>query len=448
MTTTDPAAHELARGLVDLSRTGLTSELRAHAARSLLNVVATAIGACRDRAVEIVIATALDNGGERRCPVPGRMERLDPLSAALATGLAAHLDDFDDTHLDTVVHPGAAVLGAVVAVLPDHETTGPRLLDAVALGLETQLRLARAMTPWHYDDGWHITGTVGALGAAVTAGLLLELSPGQLGNAIAIASSMTLGHREGFGTMVKPFHPGKAAANGVLAAALARRDFTGSPTALEGPRGYFRALSPTTDLARLTTELGTRWEFLDNTVKPYPCGIVAHPAIEAAERLHARLAGRTPVAVRVHCHPLVAELTGNPAPDTGLAARFSTMHGVAAALADGVVGLAQYEDARVVAPDVTALRAVTTLIIDESMARDAATVEVVVSDGPVLTESVTHARGSAARPMTDTELDLKVTALVERTRPGQGPEVIAAVRGLPSATSCGDLLTTIVGEPA
>jgi 2-methylcitrate dehydratase PrpD len=443
MTTT----RELARGLTRLSGPGLSQTVRDEATRSLLNVIGTSIGASGYDAIDVLVATSLESGGDQRTsPVPGRRERLDATGAALATGAAAHLDDFDDTHLATVVHPAAAVLAAALPLVARQDVPGVRLVDAVALGIEAQLRVAVAMTPWHYDQGWHITGTVGGIGAAVTAGLLLDLDEEQLQHAIAIASSLTLGHRQGFGTMVKPFHPGKAGANGLLAASLAAEGFTGSPTALEGPRGYFACLSPEVDLTRLTDGLGERWELLDNTYKPYPCGIVSHPAIEAAERLHAALDGAAPVAVRVRCHPLVVELTGNPTPDTGLAARFSTIHGVAAGLVDGVVGLRQYDDERVRADELVAMRARTTLVPDEATARAAATVEVDLADGRVVAESVTDARGSLERPMTDAELDAKTTALVDQAMPGRAPHVIEVTRSLVTAPSVSPLLAAIVPE--
>lgn len=438
---------ELALGLTRLGGSGLSATVRDEATRSLLNVIGTSIGASRYEAVDVLVATSLASGGEQRTsPVPGRRERLDATGAALATGVAAHLDDFDDTHLATVVHPAAAVLAAALPLVARHDVPGVRLVDAAALGIEAQLRVAVAMTPWHYNQGWHITGTVGGIGAAVTAGMLLALDENQLTHAIAIASSLTLGHRQGFGTMVKPFHPGKAGANGLLAASLAAEGFTGSLTALEGPRGYFACLTPEVDLTRLTDGLGESWELLDNTYKPYPCGIVSHPAIEAAERLSARLKGAEPVAVRVHCHPLVVELTGNPSPDTGLAARFSTIHGVAAGLVDGLVGLRQYDDERVRAEELVRMRALTTLVPDEATARAAATVEVHLADGRIVAESVTDARGSRERPMTDADLDAKTTALVEQAMPGRAPRVIEVTRSLVTAPSVTDLLAAILPE--
>lgn len=437
----------LASRTSELFAAGLPETARVAASRSLLNVIGTAIGGCRHPAVDIVVNSALRYGGAPAAPVPGRPERLDAPNAALAIGVAAHLDDFDDTHLATVVHPAASVLAAALPSVSSHDAAGWRLLDAAALGIETELRVAAAMSPDHYDAGWHITGTVGVIGATVTTALLRGLDSDRLAMAIGLATSMTLGHREAFGTMLKPFHPGKAAANGLLATALAQKRFTASTTALEGPRGYFAVLTPKVDLESIAADLGTRWLLLDNTFKPYPCGIVSHPAIEAAEGVAPLVRGASIAAIRVMCHPLVTELTGNPAPVDGLQARFSTIHGVAVALADGSVGLPQYYDRRVRAPDVTRLRSLVTLIPDDGIGRDSAIVEVDVEGGGTITRRAEHVRGSLARPLTDQELNAKVTSLIDLTWPGHAQIVMDAVTSLREMNTCQPLLDALTRTP-
>ncbi len=410
---------ELCEDLIELYEWSLPQDVAKEARRSMLNVLGTAIGASAHPAVEAIVEVGQEHAGNPVAPVPGREERLGLLYSATAFGLAAHLDDFDDTHLETVIHPSAATFGAILPLALDREATGHQVLTAFALGCEAQLRIGAAMSPWHYDEGWHITGTCGVLGAAVAAGLLVRLDPETLAQALGIAASQTLGHREAFGTAIKPFHPGKAAANGVLAVLLAERGFTGSNRVLEAPRGFFAVLSPRYDAERVTGRLGEEWELLRNTYKPYPCGIVSHPAIDAAVALSSKTSGPEEISrVTVHCHELVPELTGNPAPSTGLEARFSTIHGVAAGLADGRVGIAQYQDSRVTEPKLSELRGRIRLQVDGKCARDAAALEVELKNGDLLYESVEHARGSLARPLTDVELQEKVGGLVEPVLPG------------------------------
>jgi 2-methylcitrate dehydratase PrpD len=212
---------------------------------------------------------------------------------------------------------GAAVLGAAIATASPTSTTGAAFLDALALGIEAQLRIATAMRPWHDDAGWHLTGTVGPIGAAVTAGLLGGLTDVQLGQAVSIATSLTLGHREGFGTMVEPFHAGKAAANGVLAARLAARGFTGSPTAIEGPRGYLRVLAERSAPELIGQDLGRRWELLTGTARPRTDAELDDMVTQLVEPVwpgHAAtlIATVRSVATAPSCHELLRILTKEP----------------------------------------------------------------------------------------------------------------------------------------
>jgi 2-methylcitrate dehydratase PrpD len=243
--------------------------------------------------------------------------------------------------------------------------------------------------------------------------------------------------------MVKPLHPGKAAANGLMAASMARRGVTAAADALEASNGYFAALSPHVEADRVLEGLGVRWEVLDNTYKPYPCGIVSHPAIEAAERLHTQLAGREVDAVTVHCHPLVVELTGNPSPHDGLSARFSTIHGVAVGLLDGEVGLAQYADARIGAEDVATLRSKVSLSPTPGIARDSVAVEVAFSTGERVRADIDHVRGSLHRPLTDDQLDEKVRRLISERFPDGEARIIDVTRRLAELPGLDPFLTAI-----
>ena len=434
-----------ARQLHQLASEPLPASVQRAAERSLLNVLGTAIGAARHEGADILVATAQEVGGAPRHPVPGRREQLDALWACTTTGFAAHVDDFDDTHLDTVIHPGAAVLGPALIVASERRSSGAEALRAVAVGIEAQLRVGQAMSPWHYDDGWHITGTCGVIGAAVTAGLLLGLPPEQLANALGTAASQTLGQREAFGTMIKGFHPGKASANGLLAARLAAEGFTGPTDVFEDARGYFRALSPGGVAAqRMLDGLGERWELTANTFKPYPCGIVSHPAIDAAIALSSQLPGPDAIhRIEARVHPLVLDLAGTPRPEGGLAARFSTPHGIAAGLLDGHVHLGSYTDARSADATVRELRERVTLVADEDIARDEAWLTVTLTGDRRLHAHVDHARGSLARPLTDGELEDKVRSLVEPVLSGATPAVVDAVNTLDEAPSIAPLLAAI-----
>jgi 2-methylcitrate dehydratase PrpD len=430
-TTTTSATESFVAGLLESAKHPLPPSVTEATERTVLNVLATAVGAAHHPSVDIVLDVGTASRGSGNVPVPAREGRHHPLTAALAIGLAAHVDDFDDTHLATVVHPGAAMLGALWPLALERDLS-TRFLPAFAVGVEAQLRLALAVSPWHYDDGWHITGTVGPVGAAVGAAVLLGLSLEQTLDAVGIAASSSLGIREAFGTMMKPFHPGKAAENGLLAALLAEQGVTGRRTVIEAPRGFASTLSPHgSDLSALTVDLGTVWEIERNTFKPYPCGIVSHPAIDAAVEASPQVGSSKDIAsVRVRVHPLVPELTGNAQPRDGLQARFSTVHGVAAGLVDGRVGLAQYTDERVVDAEIARVRSTVVLLPDPACARDEATLDVTLGNGSTIRTHVDHARGSLARPLTTEELAAKVHDLIEPVLPGAAATVIDAVSRL------------------
>jgi 2-methylcitrate dehydratase PrpD len=442
--TTRPVTAEFCTRLLAAATEPLPPGVARAARRSMFNVLGTAIGAAGTPAVGALLAAAGRRGATGAVVVPGLPETTDAYWGALLTGTAAHLDDFDDTHLATVIHPGAAALATVLSLQPELGVPGARYLTAFALGCEAQLRIGNAISPSHYDRGWHITGTCGVFGAAVAAAVLLGLDAGGMARALALAATMTLGHREGFGSMTKPFHPGKAAVNGVLAARLAAGGCSGSADPLaEG--GVLEVLADVVDRGELAGPWGRDWELERNAFKPYPCGIVAHPVIDAAVEA-ARLLGdpATITAVGISCHPLVPELMGRRHPEDGLQARFSAYHAAAAGLLDGAVGLPQFTRERARAADATRLRDLITLEPDPGRARDEAFIRVERTGAEPVTVHVEHARGSLARPLTDDELFDKVRRLTEPVLgTGAAPRIVHAVAALAGAPGLAELLAAI-----
>lgn len=423
-------ATAFAGDLLSLQRKGFSPEARHETRRTLLNVLGTVLGAARAPDVDRVVAAGMSLGGGEIAPL-GRPELLDRFFAATVIGFAGHLDDFDDTHLATVIHPGAATLGAWY-VQGNLDPVDPETaLSAFALGVESQLRVGIAMSPSHYDDGWHITGTCGVIGAAVAAAVLMGLDVDGLASAISLAAEMTIGHREGFGTPTKAFHAGKAASNGLLAALLARNGLRVSSDLFGVTPGFFGALAHEHDLGALAPEDG-RLALLDNSYKPFPCGIVAHPAIEAAIGLSpaVRASGSAIVEVLVDCNPLVPELMGRPDATNGLEARFCARHGVAVGLVRGRAGLVEFSDEEAIDPEIRGVREVAVLRPDPACARDAASVTVRFADGRVESNTIEVAAGSTSRPLTDAELLGKFRALAEETIGPRTKELMDCALGL------------------
>ncbi len=447
MTTTfarAPITRPRARAIATFSLDAVTPAVLHEAKRSLFNVLAVAIGAARNPGVDTILRVARECAGVPTAPIVGRSERTDALYAALANGFAGHVDDYDDTHLQTVIHPAAAIAATLLALAPTAKPTGAAAMRAFILGCEVQLRLGVAISPEHYDEGWHITGTCGTIGAAVCAAALLGADEDAVVRTLGIAASSTVGQREAFGRMTKAYHAGKAAFNGIRAALLALRGFGAPPDAIEGPGGFADSLATSHRIQSLPFDLETGLELAKNTYKPYPCGIVAHPSIDAASALFEQVSSVDDiVSVRVRCHPLVPELMGNLHPADGLQARFSAVHGVTMGLMTGRVGLAQYEDEVVNAPEVIALRARISLNPDPAVGRDESFIQVTLRDGRTIEEHVEHARGSLERPLTDRELYAKAEALIEPILPGRTDRVRQAVSDLIDAPSVDALLAAV-----
>jgi 2-methylcitrate dehydratase PrpD len=346
--------------------------------------------------------------------VLGRRDRVDIGSAALVNGISSHTFDFDDTHLKTIIHPAGPVASALLALAEHQDLSGRALIDALVLGIDVACRVGNAMYPDHYDRGWHITGSTGTLGAAAGCARLLRLDVQQTAMALGIAASQPVGVREQFGTMTKPFHPGAAARAGLMSALLASTGFTASPRALEAPRGMMQTVSTKCDWTEITSELGERFEISFNSYKPFACGIVIHPAIDACAQLRAQGVRAEDVArIELRVHSLVLELTGKKEPADGLQAKFSVYHGCAAGLTFGRAAEEEFSDAVVNRPDMVALRRKVMATVDDAIDEASADVTALLNDGRRVHVFVEHAIGSLQRPMSRQQLESKFHGLVD-----------------------------------
>ena len=405
---------QLARFIVDSRWGGIPKEVRHEAKRALLNWLGTALGGCHDPAVDIALSALREFSGPPQATVLGRRERLDILNAAVINAISSNILDFDDTHLRTVIHPTVPVAAALTALAEHTPVTGAQFLQAFILGVETECRIGLAVMPEHYNIGWHITATCGVFGAAAACGKVLKLTEQQMTWALGIAATQSSGLTAMLGSMSKSFNMGHAARNGLTAALLAHKNFTSSERGIEAPRGFAHVLSSRCDLNAIVDGLGAKWELLENAYKPYPCGIVGHPAIDGCLELRS-VHGIAPDAIKriaLRMHPLTMKLMGNATPRDGLEAKLSVQHCAAAACIFGTVGVKEFTDACAIDPAVIALRARVSATVDEAMAADAADVVVTLKNGAQHHAFVPHALGSLERPLSDTDLENKFRALV------------------------------------
>lgn len=416
MSESDGATLRLAEAILAIQPESIPEPPLHRARQSVLDYLGVALGASREPVVSHLLETAHAMRSSPQCTVLGHEAKTDPLWAAAINGAMAHVLDFDDTHSPTILHGYSAVLAACLALAETMPApvTGMRFLAAFLAGYETSARVALALHPAHYDRGWHVSGTAGCFGAAAACGRILGLNGNQMAHALGLAASQAAGLREMFGTMNKSLHVGKAAQNGLLAALLAQRGFTSSLRALEAPRGFVQVLSESPHLEALTDGWESCWEIMNSGFKPFPCGVVTHPAIEAALALHDEHGVRAADVERIdaRCHPLVLELTGKPRPATGLEGKFSILHCLSSAITDGSVTPATFTDQRVADPAVVALRERVHVEVDPSLGTDQARLTAKLASGKEIIVTIEHAAGSPAHPLTDGQIAAKFGGLV------------------------------------
>jgi 2-methylcitrate dehydratase PrpD len=433
----DPAAVTLTKTLCTYLATARYSDLSApaqrEARRGVLDWVGCALAGSRHAAIDMLLAVLQETGGRPQATVLGRGRKLGLIDAPLANGQMGHVLDFDDTHMGGVVlHASSPILPALfalaeraprrgarlkVAPLPSRfsliervPASGADLMLAYAAGFEAGIR-SGLTAPGHHKGGWHLTGTLGTIAAAAAAGKLIGLDAQKLAHAMGIGATQAAGMQQNRGTMCKSFHAGKAAQNGVLAALLAERGFDSTQEIIEGDKGFCRVYSDTAAPERLTAGLGESWLIETNGHKPYACGVVLHPLIDAviAIRNRERIDPAAVSEISLRVHPLVLSITNVREPATGLQSKFSAVHSAAVALVDGDAGIAQYSDARAADPTVAALRRKTRIIADDTLRSDEA-IAAIAAGGKPHDAHVPHARGTAANPMSDAAIEAKFLA--------------------------------------
>lgn len=399
----------LASWIVQSRLQNIPEDVRRESLRAILNYVGCALGGSPDAAVNNALCAFAPFFGPPSARILGRAERADPLHAALLNGISSHVYDYDDTTPKNYIHPSSPVASALFSYASANKVSGRDFVHAFILGFEAESRIGNSVYPAHYDVGWHITGTAGVFGAAAAIGKLIGLSEQQMIWAIGLAATQAAGLREMFGSMAKSLHPGRAAQNGYASALLAHAGFTAGERGLEAPRGFAAVQAAHYDLSKITAGLGVDFDLRANTYKPFPCGIVNHPAIDGAIQIHHEFhpAPESIRAVRLRVAPLVLDLCNQQNITRGLQGKFSVYHGAAVGLVRGKAGVAEYTDQAVNDPAIQRVRESATAVGVASLTEDQANIDVELSDGTVLSRFVEKSLGNLHRPMTNRQLEDK-----------------------------------------
>jgi 2-methylcitrate dehydratase PrpD len=358
-----------------------------------------------------------------------------------------------------LVHPTVPVLPAVLALAEPRKPSGRDFMLAYHLGVEVECKIAEAIAPRHYEDGFHSTGTCGPFGSAAACSKLLGLDATRTRIAVGIAGSRSAGLRENFGTMTKPLQAGHAAGSGVEAAQLAELGWTAAQDILEAQRGFFHAAGGSFDPAAIVGKLGAPWCFASPgiSLKPYPSGSLSHPAMTEMMRLieanDIRPAQVRQVEVGANHNMTQALLHHHP--QTGLEAKFSMEFCIAILLLERKAGLAQFTTPVVQRADVQEMIAKVRYYVDpeaEAAGFDKMTsiLRVTLKNGKVITGRANFGKGSPADPMSFAEAALKFRGCAEYAQwPKEKTEaLIAFVQTMETAPDIGKLTPLLSGDSA
>jgi 2-methylcitrate dehydratase PrpD len=429
------------------------------AKNAMLDCVGVALAGARQPAGMISAQWAKSAAGTGDATVWGHDFKTSAHDAALVNGTAAHALDYDDVTWGLIGHPSVSLVSSVLALGERIGGSGRDILHAYVVGFEVMAKLGRTTQPRHsLDGGWHATGTIGAFGATAACCKLLGLDAERTGHALGIVYSMTSGNVSNFGTMCKPLHAGLAARNAVEAALLAQAGFTSVPYPFDGPRSFYEVYSRglPTDMAPLA-ELGRDYELVVRgvVIKPYPCGVALHPAIDAVQALkrEARIDPNAIEAVEAGVTRYTYDKLSYAVPETGLEAKFSMPYTIARSILDDVVGFDTFTDQAVRDERARNLTRRVSMYVHDGIERSwkmgsrPVHVSIRSRDGTVRERQVDISKGNPEVPMTAEELAVKFRDCARRClEPAAVEEAIDALANVETLRTISELTSPLAGR--
>jgi 2-methylcitrate dehydratase PrpD len=437
----------LARFVAGLRYDDIPSEARSEIAQGFTDCVGVMIAGSGEDAVRILTKTLSPPPGESTLTFG--QSSAPALAAALINGTAAHALDYDDVaHRG---HPSAVLVPAILAEAQAVGASGKDMVTAYAAGYETWAELVRREPDQHHEKGWHPTGIFGAIGASAACASLRKLDPEKAAHAIALGASQSAGVMANFGTMCKPFHAGRSAQAGVLAARLAANGFTASPDAFEHPQGFLSAVSPKGRFdIESPIEAGENWTILKAKlgIKKYPLCYCTHRALDGVLDLvkATPIDARAVTSVTVSTSRNNTRILRNHAPQTALEGKFSMEFAMACALITGRAGLAELRDDFVRSEEVQSLMKRVVVRPDDrehpempgKSPYDLVIVE--TADKRLESAKVEHIRGGPELPLKREELWTKFESCVQVSpRPFAAKDLFDALMSLDNVRHVNDL---------
>ena len=442
----------------------LSPEVVHTAKRCIIDGIGVILAGTTETCTGIVREFARSVEGRGESSLLGRGSiRLPAHLAALVNGTSGHALDWDDTALSVepdrsvLLHPTLPPLAAGLALGEKLGVSGGDLITAFVVGFEVECKIAECIHPDHWLRGYHTSNTCGVFGATSAACKLMALPQAKVRSALGIASSMAAGINVNLGTMVKPLHMGRAAENGILSARLAASGYEGHPRALEEHKGFFHAFAGGYDAGRVHGKLGRPFSIVDPgvSIKPYPCGVVGHPAMDAMKALvvgndiRAGDVARVKVSTGSNLLPPKGPLRYRKA-ETGLQGKFCVPFQMASMIIRRKAGMAEFTDEFVRTPAVQEMMDRVEAVIDpeiDALGSDkiVSRIEVHLKDGRVLRgESEEHYRGGPRNPLTREDLAEKFKDCVQRVlNPEQARKLMEAIESLEKLDSIRPLVEMV-----
>ena len=441
--------NEVAQFITGTAWSDLSDELIELGKKSILDGLGLALSGSVAKSGDIVGAYLSSMNTSGAASVIGTDLKVPARFAAFANGVAIHADDFDDTQLAVgkdrvyglLTHPTAPVLPAALANAEVAGLSGIDFMLAYHIGVEVECKVSEAISPRHYQHGFHSTATCGPLGAVAAAAKLGGFDAEQTVRALAVAASQSAGLRENFGSMTKPFHAGRAAESGIVAADFAALGWTAAERILEAPRGFFQAHGGGYDLDAIQGRLGDPWTFVSPgvSIKPHPSGSLTHPGMTEMARLIREhgIAADQVESVAVGTNHNMPNALIHHKPTNELQAKFSMEFCMAVLLIEGRAGLAEFTDDVVNRADVQELISRIDFGVHpeaEAAGYDKMTtiIHIKLNDGREISGRADFGKGSPANPMTYDEAAEKFRGCAEFARwpKAKTDKIIETVRAL------------------
>ena len=464
-TATSPVARralaaKLAENILSINASHLTPLAIAQAKMCLIDAIGVALAGRMENATQILLRTPGVASAPGRSLIFGTDIRTSALEAALVNGTAAHALDYDDFSGIMGGHHTVPLLPPLLALAEEHALSGAKVLLAYVVGVEVEIRLARALGFHHYDKGWHPTSTLGTFGAAASVAHLLGLDLAQTTTTLSIAASLAAGIKANFGTMVKPLHVGQCARNGLLAALLAQRGFDANEFALEHSQGFLNVFNGpgTFEVSKLFEDWASPLEIEGATIalKQFPCCGSTHPAITMMLRLvrEEKITAGDVRRIEILPHGRRLRHTNTPDPQSSLEAKFSVQYVCARALLSGAVRLRDFEGGAYAEPEIRRLLEITEARPHPDMADDApqqwgAEVIVWLKSGRRLSRRIDQLVGRGGdSPMTRDEMWDKFEDCAQRAiAPQRLPALFDLLQGMETIPDINLLTQLLVADP-